>query len=135
MRVKDLEGNSYSWSLEGYTVDEDKRPRSEFHLTARELISRLFPTLQILEEVPIKINRGSTQYLDFYLPMRKVCIEVHGQQHYSYNSLFHSGPMGFVHQKKLDRQKIEWCDINGIGYIELKYSEQDGWEEQLTSGV
>lgn len=133
MIVKDLDGNSYSWQLIGCMAKGKLSNKSSFHLKARELITSTFPTLQILEEVPIQLRRSETLYLDFYLPLIKTCIEVHGEQHYKYIGFYHNSHLGFLKSQKRDREKTEWCEINGIKQIILPYNESiDEWSKHLS---
>lgn len=131
MFVEDLEGNVAEWKMNGKEVVLDRRPRSALHRAARELIKKKFPTLLVLEEVSIKPRPRQVLYLDFYLPLRKLAIEVHGEQHYKFNSLFHSSASDFLQQRKNDKQKTEWCDINGIELIVLSYNQEDNWSNLL----
>lgn len=131
MFVEDLEGNVSQWRARGKEVVKDRRRTSGLHRTARELIKERFPTHLVQEEVPIKTRPRTTLFLDFFLPLRKLAIEVHGQQHYKFSSLFHSTPSDFLHQKRCDKDKAEWCDINGLELIVLPYDQVDDWSELL----
>lgn len=133
MRVKDLAGNIVKWKLEGAIVTaQDSRSRSKLHVQARHLLYDLFPTMQILEEVPINARPQQTQYLDFYINQIKLAVEVHGQQHYKFNSLFHSSARDFLEQKKRDADKKDWCELNNITYVELPYSESvEEWKIRI----
>lgn len=128
MRAIDLDGNQIKWQIKGHEVTGDTRPRSELHLQARVLLKEKFPTQQILEEVSVPIRRGKTLYLDFYLPLRKIAIEVHGEQHFRRVAHFHDSPVAFATQLSNDRDKQEWCEINGITHIVLPYDKTEDWE-------
>lgn len=132
-QVIDLDGNIQHWSLSGgISHGHTYNNKSDLHLLARTLIKECFPTLQVLEEVPVSIRRSETLYLDFYLPLTKKCIEVHGEQHYKFVGFFHVNQMGFAKHKRRDAEKKEWCDINNIRYIELPYNETvDEWKQRL----
>lgn len=78
-----------------------------------------------MEEVPVQLRRGKTVYLDFYINTIKLVIEVHGAQHYKYNTLYHSNAQDFVNQRKRDADKREWSELNNFTYIELPYNEDD----------
>ena len=78
MLIKDLNGNTHNWQLTGTMAKGKISNRSSLHLTTRSIITQNYPTLQILEEVPIPLKNRETLYLDFYLPLKKTCIEVHG---------------------------------------------------------
>lgn len=128
MQVKDLDGNTYHWQLIGNIAHGQRLNKSNLHIQARSLVHSCFPTLQVLEEVPIIIRRSETLYLDFYLPLIKTCIEVHGEQHYKFNRFFHHTTLGFIRHKKRDSDKKEWCSINRIDLIELPYDQIEKWE-------
>jgi hypothetical protein len=134
MLVKDLDNNTYNWNLRGNIAHGKSDNKSQLHLQARSLIKDIFPTLQVLEEVPIQARRSEILYLDFYLPLNKICIEVHGEQHYKFVSHYHNNTMGFIKHKKRDRDKQEWCKINGIKYIEFPFNENsEEWRHRLQS--
>jgi len=132
MNVIDLDGKKSVLKLTGYTVGIQNRvARSKYHLEARKLLRKTYPTLQLLEEVSIPIRQGITLYLDFFLPLIKLCVEVHGEQHYKFIPFFHTDKIGFLRQLGRDRDKEEWCNINNINLIILKYDKMDNWSEQV----
>jgi len=130
MKVRDFNGREYSWKLTGHVPPKnDVHRRSQYHLRARSLLIAMFPTDQILEEVPLP-GIGLTG--DFYLPLRKMLVEVHGEQHYKYVPHFHGDIKGFLRSKKNDTNKEEWCKINNIDYIVFPYNESDeDWENYV----
>lgn len=131
MNIRTLDGNLVKWNLVG-NLSKGSKYKSEPHLKARQLLIELFPTLQILEEVSAPIKKSETLYLDFYLPLKKYCIEVHGEQHYKFVPFYHTNILGFVKAKKRDQEKQEWCEINNITYIELPHNESiDQWKERV----
>jgi hypothetical protein len=131
MQVKDLDGNVGHWQLIGNIAHGSIQTKSSLHLEARDLIHECFPTLQVLEEVPINIRRTETLYLDFYLPLIKRCIEVHGEQHYQFTRFFHNTPLGFIRHKKRDQDKKDWCFLNGITYVELPFNQKEEWISRI----
>ncbi len=133
MKVKDLHGNFSIWKINGDIVNaNDKRSRSKLHIETRKILYELFPTMQILEEVQIKPRGSKTQYLDFYINQIKLAVEVHGQQHYKFNTMFHASAQDFLNQRKNDIDKREWCEINNITYIELPYNEKvEEWKKKI----
>ena len=135
MKVKDLDLNEYNLKLGGYVVKgPELRPRSQYHVNAREILKELFPTSQILEEVPIKLRATQHAFLDFFINQFKIVIEVHGQQHYKFTPLFHSSAQDFVKQKKRDADIIEWCAVNNFTYIELKFDESiETWKKKINT--
>jgi hypothetical protein len=131
MNIVTLDGDTKKWSLLG-TISKNQQNKSSLHIKARDILVELFPTLQILEEVPAPIRKSEMLYLDFYLPLKKYCIEVHGEQHYKLVSFYHQNLMGFLKSKKRDNDKKEWCELNSIKYIELPYNEDETkWRERI----
>ena len=132
MNVRDLDGNTSNWHLTG-NFAKGSENKSTYHIQARSLIKKLYPTMQILEEVPINPRKSETLYLDFYLPLIKKCIEVHGEQHYKFSPHFHNNKLAFLKGQKRDKDKKEWCEINGIVHIELPFDKQDEWEHRISN--
>ena len=133
MKTRGLDGQIHNWKLHGYVVRaSESRPRSKLHLKARTILKDIFPTVQILEEVAAPITRTEKLFFDFYLNTVKLVVEVHGQQHYKFNTLFHTSAQDFANQRKRDRRKAEWCEYNNITYIELPYNEdEDQWRIRI----
>lgn len=132
MQVETLDGFLQNWQLTGHYAHAKLSNKSSLHLLARKLIIDQYPTLQLLEEVPIPVKRSENYFLDFYLPMLKTAIEVHGEQHYKFVAFYHNSHLGFLKSQKRDREKKEWCDINNITYIELPYNESENeWSERI----
>lgn len=132
MQVKTLDGLNVNWSLIGCSAHARLENKSSLHLVARTLLKSQFPTLQILEEVPIPVKKSETYYLDFYIPLLRKAIEIHGEQHYKFVGFYHTNQLGFIRSQKRDREKKEWCSINNIKYIELPYNEQENkWQERI----
>jgi hypothetical protein len=129
MNVKDLDGNHIAWNLTGNIVKGSIEHKSSYHIKARLLLKDLYPTMQILEEVPISVRKSETLYLDFYIPLIKMCIEVHGEQHYKFVPHYHANKLAFLKAQKRDKSKKEWCVINGINYIELPFDDEPGWRK------
>jgi hypothetical protein len=131
MIVQDLDGNSHNWSLLN-KIKNTRKNISSLHKKANQLLIETYPTIVVLQEIPIPLRRTEFLYLDFYIPLLKKAVEVHGEQHYKFVAHFHNNALGFIKHKKRDREKAEWCNINGIEYIELPYNESiDQWTQRL----
>ena len=133
MRIVDLDNEYHDWKIAGHIPKKNAaRGRSEYHLRARDLLKKTFPTCQILEEVSIPVRKGQVLYLDFFLPLHNLCIEVHGEQHYKFNKFFHKDKLAFYKAKARDYDKKEWCEINDIRLIEFNYDEEvDDWRRKV----
>jgi hypothetical protein len=139
MNVLGINGKSYVWNLSKYDVFyDDKRKRSKYHLKARSLLKEIFNSYRILEEVKLPgstlPHRKSVLYLDFYIPSIRLAIEVHGEQHYEFNAFFHKSKADFLKSLARDDDKINWCELNDIRLVILKYSEsEDEWRKRIQS--
>jgi hypothetical protein len=130
LRVKDTKGREHPFNIGNYVVSlNDTRPRSDLHLRARAILKAEYQTDVILEEVPVP---GEHLFLDFFLPLRKLVIEVHGEQHYRFNSFFHTSKQDFLASKQNDRRKQQWAEINNFSLTVLPYDERDEqWLERI----
>lgn len=137
MKVLGINGKEYVWNLSKYDVKADNnRKRSKYHLRARVLLKEIYHSYRILEEVKLPgstaTHRKGVLYLDFYIPQIKKAFEVHGQQHYEFNPFFHKSKADFILSRAKDEDKIEWCRINGIDIVILKYLDTDDkWRIQI----
>jgi len=140
LKVLGLNGREYNLNLSKYDVKaNDKRKRSKFHMRAREVLKQIFHSYRILEEVKLpgstESHRKGVLYLDFYIPQIMLAVEVHGQQHYEFNKFFHKNKADFAVAKAKDEDKIQWCELNKIDIVILRYSDTDEqWREQIENG-
>ena len=128
MKYLGLDKKCYPLQASDYTVyADDSKRKSDLHLRARKILKRFFPCDKILEEVTLRgaSRSGGVLYADFLLPAQSVLIEVHGEQHYLYNRFFYADKLSFLKAKMRDNDKIEWCNINNLSYIELPFGETD----------
>lgn len=131
MKVVDLNGKESHWKLTGHTKTLGNK--SSLHIKARELLQQLYPNVLRLEEVPIKVFPQKVLYLDFYLPLYNKAIEVHGQQHYAFSTMFHESRLAFKRQQLNDLLKEEWCEQNKIELIVLPFNEVSRWTMLITN--
>jgi very-short-patch-repair endonuclease len=129
MRVLGLDGKYKKISFfQNKSPDDDSMYKSKYHLLARNIIRGIFGD-QIYEEVHIP---GEGFYLDFFLPGRKIIVEVNGQQHYTQNNFFHKDKSDFLKQKRNDKKKKEFAEINGFSFVELAFNEsEEEWKNKL----
>ena len=129
MLVENLDGNKVKWVVSGLTTNNKSGP----HLLVRTLLHSIFPSTQILEEVAIPVKRGQTLYLDFYIPLFKIVVEINGAQHRQFVPHFHGNQAGFAQSKRRDANKKQWCELNSLKYIVLDDNEdEDTWRMKLS---
>ncbi len=134
MKIVNLDNEIVNWKT-GHSETLGRLTRSDLHLKARQLLHEIFPTSRILEEVPIPVRAKQTLYADFYLPLRRLIIEIHGEQHYKFTPFFHKSPQHFLKQKRRDKDKEEWCLKNGIDIVILSYNEDlNEWRNKFGHG-
>lgn len=133
MRVTGLDGRTYSWKLQGrIPFEDDTRPRSSLHILARGLLRSLFPLEQVYEE--LYLPGAGKLYADFVILTRKLMVEVHGEQHYVFNSYFYNTLLDFIEAKKRDELKAKWAELNGLTLVVLPYTEDiDAWRHRISS--
>ncbi len=137
MKVIGLNGREYNLNLQKYDVKaNDKRKRSKHHMRARKLIKEVYHSYRVLEEVKLpgstSTHKRSVLYLDFFIPNIRKAVEVHGRQHYEYTPFFHKSKADFILAKARDEDKIEWCELNNIEIVTLKYSgSDDEWRKSI----
>jgi len=138
MKVLGLDGREYSWNLTKSKYRFGKKKCSKNHKKVRSVLKDLFPHDIILEEVTLPgsttISRKKPLYADFFLPSQNLIIEVHGEQHYTYNNFFYKTKQAFYKAKARDRDKEEWCDLNSIDIVVLDHkANEDEWKQQINS--
>lgn len=132
MLVQLLDDTEYYWKPHLKANAQLAEKKSHYHVAARLLLKELFPTQQILEEVWVPLRQKDYCYLDFYLPLIRMAVEVQGQQHYKFNSFFHENERDFLLQNKKDRDKKAWLKLNQITLVELPYNEKiEEWKNRI----
>jgi hypothetical protein len=132
MKVLGLDGCEYTLRVAGHVPrGDDERPRSSYHLAARELLHRVYPVDTIAEEVALP-GCATALYADFFLPLRRLMIEVQGEQHFRWIQHWQISKMDFLWAKGRDLQKRRWCEVNQFALVELPFHETvEQWHERL----
>ncbi len=130
MKTVDLDGKESYWNL---AKGKRKANASSYHREAIKIIKSNWPSINFVEEIPIKIQQGLTLYIDIYIPLWKKAIEIHGSQHYKFNKFFHLDRFALIKQQNNDKLKAEWCELNEIELIELAYNRIDEWRNLIRS--
>lgn len=132
MKIIGLDDKEYKWSYKQSECSTESR--SKLHLRARSLIAKIFPYDLVLEEVSLPGCGKFTLYADFYIPLRKIMIEVNGEQHSKYVHFYHKEKLNFYKGVKRDKKKSEWCEKNDITLIYLNFDQSDEqWEHIINA--
>lgn len=130
MKITGLDNKEYSWSPSHKSIKTDKR--SKLHEKAKNLLTNLYPNDMIIEEIVLPGSGHPPLRADIFLPMRRIMVEVHGEQHFEYNKFFFKDKGQFFKARARDRKKIEWCNINDIMLVEFNFNEsEDEWKMKL----
>lgn len=128
MKVFDLDGNQHKWTLK----HSPKSNCSSYHRFARDLLKEIYPLDTICEEL---ILPGLGLTVDFFLPLRRLGVEVQGEQHYKFNKHFHKDEFGFGRSRLRDNDKKRWFEVNNLNFVELNWENQDEWRNQIVQSV
>ncbi len=120
MEFKLLNGDIAKINLKKYLIDKNGFCKSKFQKNIRDKLIKEYPLEIICEEIFIPIEKF---YLDFFLPNRKIVIEVNGRQHSKHIKFFHKTIAAFNEQKIRDQRKREWCKLNNFKLVEINYDE------------
>ena len=127
MNVIGLDGREYKWNPSRKQSSVSNENRSKLHIKARSILKEIFPFDRVLEEVTLPGTKTGSRrtllYADFYIPNRNLVVEVHGEQHFKFNSFFYKDKMAFFKAKARDNDKRAWCELNQMTLIELNYDE------------
>ena len=127
MLVISLDGKSHKLKLQKSDIEDNNR--SSFHLKTRTLLKEIYPSDVILEEINIPATK---LHIDFFIPLRKLVVEVHGLQHYYYNKFFHKSVGDFHAGRHRDSLKREFCVLNNFTFVELDCRENiDEWRKHI----
>ncbi len=123
MKVKDLQGKEHQLDVRGnmHPVKSEAACRSKIQFDCGQLLIQKFPFDQVLEEINIP---GLNLYLDFFIPKRKIAVEIHGRQHDEYIAYFHKSHKDFKQSLNRDSLKKKWCEINGIELYTVRSVEE-----------
>lgn len=119
MKVKSLEPphDLIVWNLQKFDLKPKALCRSNRQYDVGQFLTTRYPLDTVLEDVTIPGTRLS---LDFYIPQRKIAVEVQGEQHDSYNAWYHGGKRGnFAKQQQRDSDKELFCELNRIKLIKV----------------
>jgi very-short-patch-repair endonuclease len=94
------------------------------------LLKEVFPYVRIEKEVSVRY-KGQQLYIDFYIPMYSIAVEVNGGQHDKFIKFFHQDISGYRSQVKRDHIKSEWAETNSINLITISYKNIPRTKEEL----
>lgn len=99
-----------------FPLRSEEACKSKIQFECGQVLREKYPFDAILEEWSIA-EEGF--FIDFFLPSRKLVVEVDGQQHKAYNAFFHGSQANFIASQQRDRRKETFCKINKFDFIRV----------------
>ncbi len=131
MKVKGVNGRTYSVKVQSYLVNWDRKvsgPQKRVKDFLRPYWDRV--GIVVTEECAIPTGSGRPMRVDLINWNRRIVIEVSPASSHSFNRFFHKTRVGFGAAVGRDLHKAEWAEANGFTYVAL--DEKD--IEQLSPG-
>lgn len=133
MKIVGLNAKEHKWNPKS-----TKSNPSKYHKLAKNLLAKLYPFDNILEEVTLPGTKTLTHgllYADFFITGVKLIVEVQGEQHYKFNNFFYKNKLDYFKAIKRDKDKQEWCQLNQIRLIHFPFMESlDEWTRRIREG-
>lgn len=104
-----------------YLIDWNEKSRSKIQFKAKQFLKPFWSGHVVFEEFPVA---GTRLKFDFYNANKNIVVEINGQQHVKFVKFFHKTRSNFLSQIRRDQQKIDFCELNQIKFIEI-YSEEE----------
>lgn len=84
-----------------------------------KLVKEAYPNFEVVYEYPIG---ALSQRIDIFIPSLALAFEIHGEQHYKYNSFFFKDTVDWNVSKNLDKRKMKYLNDQGVKVIEIPYN-------------
>lgn len=124
MKLFDINGDLVQVDVRGSKHPIRGKSKSKLQGITGKKLEELYPYDEVLEEFTIP---GSQLRCDFFLPKRKLVVEVGSDLHQEFTPFFHGDKTTstkFSRQVGRDMQKHSWCEINEFKLVDV-LSEED----------
>jgi hypothetical protein len=127
-----LNGESYKINLTKYILkDGDEKKKSKLFQRAINVIRKIYPGDMVCSELYLQ-GCSSKLYLDIYLPLRRLAIEVDGSQHSTINSHHFKSKLEFYKAQRRDSEKTDFLELNNISLVRLPYGQSESeWRDAI----
>ena len=108
-----------------YLIDWETKSKSKIQFKTKRYLHKYWGSHIVFEEFPVA---GTRLTFDFFNASEKIAVEVQGQQHTKYTPFFHGKyKINYIDQLRRDKQKYDFCKINGIKLVEVYYRTKQKW--------
>lgn len=111
---------------------------SKLHIKMQEILQNgSFKNIDAYQEIPVSelVETKDVLYIDWYVPSIKLCIELHGIQHYKPMAFGHKSKIDtnlkFIEGKGRDLNKKYLLKTNNFLFIEISYKEYGKLNEEF----
>ena len=98
---------------------------SGLHRKVLALLQEAFPSYTIHEEATLDAGYRRLLSVDLCMPDLKLCIEVHGRQHFEFVPHFHKSPDEYHDQQRRDKSKAQEVARMGYKMMVVRFDEID----------
>lgn len=117
MKLYNVYGKIVSKNVSQYLIDWDAASRSKVQFNTKQFLKPYWKNHIVYEEFPVF---GSRLKVDIVNATLKIAVEVHGEQHSSFNKFFHNGSrLNYLKSIKRDVAKEQWLTLNKFYLIEI----------------
>lgn len=120
MKMLDIDGDLVNVDVKPSSYPIKHVSKSALQGKTGEFLQTAFPHSNILEEFPVP---GSAFHVDYFVPDRKLVIEVNGIGHDKFTPFFHGNKETsnkFAKQVRRDSLVQNWADNNGFKLVEIR---------------
>lgn len=99
-----------------YLIEWDAPSKSKVQTSVKQYLKKYWDQDIVFEEFPVV---GTRMTFDFYNATQNIIIEVQGKQHTKFIPFMHANSkINYLKQLKRDDDKLRFCDINDIKFVE-----------------
>jgi len=129
MKLYNVYGKVVSKNVSNYIIDWESNSRAKIQFKTKQFLKKYWQNHIVYEEFPVF---GSRLKVDILNATRKIAVEVHGPQHYSYNKFFHNDSrLNYLKSIKRDVAKENWLTLNKFLLVEIYDDEVDLLNEKF----
>lgn len=122
MKFKKPNGQYTNCTVQKYYVDWESQRGSKIQFATKQFFKPYWEACVVLEEMPLV---GTKLRVDLVNLTYRIAVEVHGQQHQTYNKFFFKNRFAWGQAVQRDGAKIQWLEKNGFSLIEVFHDEID----------
>jgi len=123
MRLYDVSGKLTFKNVKAYKIEWDAKSRSIIQFKVKQYLKHYWQSHVVYEEFPVYGTRLKCDIINMTL---KICVEVDGAQHESFNKFFHNNSRAaYLGSIKRDIAKEKWLDLNSFKLIRIYQNEVD----------